>query len=304
MKGPEMTNLDRELIAITEQIADWRTDDLEVRLNERLISHVLLSGGTSKNGYRYAEAALREAAALYERKPVFLDHAANLAKPYDRSMRDLAGWVAEARYLNGCIVGQIQVLDTEAGRTLLALTSSPTPAVGMSHVILARKSADGTLVEKIHDVISVDAVVFPATTSGFREQAPLPAGGEAASESETARQEVERKLEELRSELEQLSTERDDWRRRCEEFEADAALREIDRQLAATGLSDELITSSLRERLRAAPDSAARSRLIAEHQQFVIRCRQRSPCSHPRRAPDADRDASVLRQIVQAVKKG
>lgn len=296
-----MSECDTDLVAITEQIADWRSDDFQVRLEERVVSHVLLSGGTSKNGHRYSEAALREAAALYDRKPVFLDHAANLAKPYDRSMRDLAGWIVEARHVDGRIRGEIQVLDTEAGRTLLALMTSETPAIGMSHVILARKSADGALVERIHDVISVDAVVFPATTTGIRERFD-PQDCETASDEETSRQDLERQVADLSREFGQVVVERDELRRRCDNFAAEALQREIDRQLAAAGLPDYAVTDSLRERLRTADNAETRSRLIAEHRQFVLRCRQRAPCSRARSAPGESRDDTLTRQIVQAVK--
>ena len=294
-----MTDQDAELVAITEHVAEWRTDDLQVQLEERTLSNVLLSGVTSKNGHRYSEAALREAAVLYQRKPVFLDHAANLAKPYDRSMRDLAGWIGEARFNDGRIQGDIRLLDTEAGRTLLALMSSETPAVGMSHVILARKSSDGALVEKIHDVISVDAVVFPATTTGFRER--FQEGGELASEMGALREEFERQIEELRGELGEVVMERDRLQRRCEELAAESVQREIERQLQFAELPAFAITDQLRERLRSAPDSQSRSRLIAEHREFVLRCRQRDPCSRLRVAAE-DPDATLTRRIVQAVK--
>jgi hypothetical protein len=287
---------EHDLIAITEQIVDWRSADFAVRLDERLLSRVLLSGGASKNGHRYADSALREAAALYDRKPVFLDHAANLAKPFDRSTRDLAGWIAEASYAEGHIQGNIQLLDTEAGRTLLALMSSETPAVGMSHVILARKSADGTLVEKIHDVISVDAVVFPATTAGFREQRD----GELASDVPSEAEESLRRIGELEEELARVIREREELRQRCAELSAQMLQHDIDRQLAAADLDDELVTATLREKLRTTPDAAARSRLIAEHRQFLLRCRQRAPCSRARAVET--REDPVLKQIVRAVK--
>ncbi len=293
-----MTERDMNLIAITEQIADWRTEAFHVQLEERVVSNVLFSGGTSKNGHRYSETALREAAALYDRKPVFLDHAANLAKPYDRSMRDLAGWIVEARHVDGRIQGEIQVLETEAGRTLLALMTSETPAVGMSHVILARKSADGTLVEKIHDVISVDAVVFPATTTGFRERFDC----ELASDEEGVREEYGRQLTEVRGELEQVIVERDELRNRCDRLAAEALQREIDRQLAAAGLPDYAITQSLRDQLQTAGNVETRSRLIAEHRQFVLRCRQRAPCSRARPSPGESHDDALKRHIVQAVR--
>jgi hypothetical protein len=298
MNELDTTERESELVALTEHVADWRTDILQVQLSERAVSNVLLSGGASKNGHRYSEAALREAAALYNRKPVFLDHATNLTRPYDRSMRDLAGWITEASYADGRILGNIRLLDTEAGRTLLALMSSETPAVGMSHVILARRSADGALVEKIHDVISVDAVTFPATTTGFREQL---ASGETASEDVALRESLEEQLRELRSELTELTEERDRLQARCDELETDALRRELDRELAASGLPEFAVTESFRAQLQTAANADARNHLIAEHRDFILRCRQRAPCSRPR-APSCDAEAALTRQFVRAVK--
>ena len=155
--------------SLTEHIADWNTHEVRVDPQNRLVKNVALTGLESRNGYRYAEEALRDALPLYENKPVFLDHAASRTQPHQRSTRDLVGSVVHVRYEAGRIRGDIRVIDTEAGRTFFALAESNGPAVGMSHVILAEKSADGLLVEKIHEVVSVDAVVFPATTQSFLE---------------------------------------------------------------------------------------------------------------------------------------
>jgi hypothetical protein len=150
---------------LTEQVADWRSEQIHVDFESRLVTNVVLSGGVSRNGYRYAADALREAASLYERKPVFLDHAPQPARPLERSTRDLVGWVLNPRFEDGRIRGDIQALDTEAGRTFLALIHADSPAVGMSHVVLGQRGRDPQVIERIHDVVSVDAVVFPATTS-------------------------------------------------------------------------------------------------------------------------------------------
>jgi hypothetical protein len=160
-----------ELVPLTEHIADWRGPDLRVDFAARLVTDVVLSGPVSRNGHRYSPEALQQAAPLYDRKPVFLDHAPNLARPFERSMRDLVGSVLNPRYEADRIRGDVQVLDTEAGRTFLALIDSGSPAVGMSHVVLAERGRDPLVVARIHDVVSVDAVVFPATTQGLRETA-------------------------------------------------------------------------------------------------------------------------------------
>jgi hypothetical protein len=146
-------------------------------------------------------------------------------------------------------------------------------------------------VERIHDVISVDAVVFPATTGGFREQFAPDQIDELVSELNAAREE-----------LSQAIAERDELRGRCERFAAEAANRDLDALLAKSGLPEFAITESLRHRLQSVPDARGRSQLIAEHRELVLRCRQRSPCSRPRGlAPDDGHDL-LTRQFVQAVK--
>ena len=154
---------------LIETIRDWRSPDLQVDSQQRLVTGIALAGRESANGYTYTEAALREAVSLYESRPVFLDHAVAGGRPLARSTRDLVGSVVAPRYEEGRIRADIRVLDTEAGRTFLALAAADTPAVGMSHVVRATRSADLARVESIHEVISVDAVAFPATTRGFRE---------------------------------------------------------------------------------------------------------------------------------------
>lgn len=154
---------------LTEHVADWRSA-VVVERETRTIRNVALAGAESKNGYRYAESALKGAARLYEGVPVFLDHPASPHRPRDRSARDLAGSVANVRYEGGRLRGDLRTLDTDAGRTLLALADADGPGVGMSHVVLAQRSGDGGLVERIVEVVSVDAVAFPATTRTFTER--------------------------------------------------------------------------------------------------------------------------------------
>ena len=141
---------------LIERYADWH-NGAAVEPQQRLVRNVALAGRESKNGYAYSEAALQGAVALYEHKPVFLDHAADKSRPQERSTRDLVGSIVNPRYDAGRIRGDIRVLETESGRTFLALAESDAPGIGMSHVVLAERSGDGALVEKIHDVISVDA---------------------------------------------------------------------------------------------------------------------------------------------------
>ncbi|HVJ68384.1 MAG TPA: hypothetical protein VM510_10390 [Caulifigura sp.] len=153
---------------LREQVSDWK-QLAEFDQPARLLRNIALSGCESKNGYRYSETALKLASRLYDQKPVFLDHADKRSEQTARSTRDLVGSIVNPRCEEGRLRGDVRVLDTESGRTFLALVEGNTPGVGMSHVVLAQRSVDGATVERIEDVISVDVVVRPATTSTFRE---------------------------------------------------------------------------------------------------------------------------------------
>lgn len=188
------TTTQPHLQQLTEHIRDWRTEQVIIDRAQRLVRNIALTGLESKNGYRYSEEALRQAIPLYENKPVFLDHAQSPARPYDRSTRDLVGSIVNPRFENGRVRGDIRTLDTEAGRTFLALAETDTPAVGMSHVVLAERSPDKSVVETIHDVVSVDAVAFPATSSTFRESVDPPGGSPLPGSLEALLREVDARL--------------------------------------------------------------------------------------------------------------
>jgi hypothetical protein len=166
-------------VELIEQVRDWNKHDLRIDAARGMLGNVALTGAESRNGYRYTEEALRGAVPLYAEKPVFLDHAARAGRPQERSTRDLAGTIVSPRFEGGRIRGDVQTLETDAGRTLLALAGSGSAAVGMSHVVLARRSADRSRVEQIEEVISVDAVVFPATAATFRESVQSSTSSEA-----------------------------------------------------------------------------------------------------------------------------
>lgn len=210
---------------LTEHVGDW-TSDVLIDRDSRTIKRVALAGADSKNGYRYSADALKAAVPLYVNKPVFLDHATAASRPYDRSTRDLAGSVINPRFEDGRLRGDIRVLDTDAGRTLLALAECNGPAVGMSHVILAQRNAAGTLVEKVHDVISVDAVVFPASTTSFSEQ-HLP---DPQSELTAEREELRKEIAKLKTELIARRAEREVAHLLAESRLPDAAVTEVFRQ--------------------------------------------------------------------------
>jgi hypothetical protein len=267
------------LITLTEIHADWR-QDLAVDPDQLLVSNVALTGRDSRNGYVYAESALRDAVALYDRKPVFLDHAADRTRPQERSTRDLVGSIVHPRFEDGRIRGDIRVLDTESGRTFLSLAQSDAPGVGMSHVVLAERSVDLSTVERIHQVISVDAVVNPATTTTFREStddSPHTPPPDSALLAER---------DELRIQLARLR----------EQTAHDVRTQELDRLLAESTLPPFAVTPLFRQQLEQATSLESRRALIQDRRQLLQHAR---PLSVERRAA-SNQDAS--RAFVAAIR--
>lgn len=249
---------------LTEDLADW-SSALSVDAPARLVLNVALTGPNSKNGYHYSEAALREAVSLYDQKPVFLDHAPDRLKPRDRSTRDLVGNIINPRYEDGRIRGDIRVLDTESGRTFLALANTNLPGVGMSHVVLAQRSIDGNTVESIRDVVCVDAVINPATTQTFRE-----------SQDPTATAEITRLEEQLltaRLECDHLREQVATLQTRTLHAERQSDLHKL---LSETHLPASALTPTFLQQLEQAPTPELRRELLHDRQQL---CEQHRPCS-------------------------
>jgi hypothetical protein len=259
MDGVELSGLE----PIVEQVAEWRDAGLEVDRDQRLVRNVVLTGTVSRNGHRYTAEALQQAVGLYAHKPVFLDHAPNASRPLERSTRDLVGAIVSARFDEGRIRGDIQVLETEAGRTFLALVEGEQPAFGMSHVVLAQRGTNPQMIERIQDVVSVDAVVFPATTTGLREGDESPASPlQLLQEQLQVAQEAVLRLQE------QLA-----------ERTADDGLEHLLTRAALPGYA---VTTVFREQLRRLPDDAARTEWIHERLRLIQQAEQRPVQSQPR----------------------
>jgi hypothetical protein len=252
---------------------------------------------------------LRNAARLYDHKPVFLDHADRPGGTSNRSTRDLVGSIVNSRFEDGRVRSDVRVLDTESGRTFLALAEENTPGVGMSHVVLAHRSADGATVERIDDVLSVDVVVKPATTTTIRESDQ---NGAAADPTDARRDEAPVATREglppsrdasIADRLEWLVEQISELRRECHNLRStknppsdpatataqdeagpcmEAAPSPVEghtRDSPPTGGIDELlreahlphfaVTDVFRESLRLAADDSSRRRLITDRRELL-----------------------------------
>lgn len=285
---------------LTERIADWRSAGTEIDRTSRWVRNIALAGRDSRNGYQYSREALTEAVQLYEHKPVFLDHAERLTKPFERSTRDLVGSIVNTRYEGDRIRGDIRILDTEAGRTFMALAEAEQTPVGMSHVVLARRSSDRKQVESIEEVVSVDAVMYPATTQTFRESeavgqaASLPA--EAGSFGHEPK-EIERLKHERDGLLEQLQSVR-------QELEQTQAQQNRDserlRMLAESGLPDFALTDEFRELILTEEDDDRCRTFIEERKQLLRYQAARTPSSRSRQ--DSGHEGLSDRAIVNLIR--
>ena len=297
----------------TEQFADWNAS-VQVDREQRLIRNVALAGQKSSNGYVYSEQALRSAIPLYEGKPVFLDHASNPNRPHDRSTRDLAGSIVNARFESGRPRGDIRAIHSEAGNVLLAMAEMNANDSGMSQVVLAERSKDRKTVTKIHDVVSVDAVVFPATTRNFSERYE---GDGTMSEVQTL---LERQIATLETERNTLQTdlkserdkvtalegekktlseqvgtltkERDDLKKKVDDFEAERAIAERRSAIAAKLKEYSLnpddkaqVSDVFMESLLAEPDDKKRDSLIKDRKELVTKAGRTAGVSYERHEP-------------------
>ena len=289
---------------LTERINDWHAPEVLVDETARLIRNVALAGLVSRNGYRYSEQALRTAVSLYAGKPVFLDHAANLARPFKRSTRDLVGSIVEPRFAEGRIRGDIQVVDTEAGRTFLALASANAPGVGMSHIVLVRKNSQGDVVEQIQNVVSVDAVVFPVTTTSLRENqhdandnddsietestCDIPSSWKATFEDMMRHWPALLRMLESSPDQSQETTGSD--RNSLKTPEA-----EIDHLLAHSGLPEFAVTECFRQVLRNASEAMTRRQLCVDRLRLIEETRRLLPASRERlRTTTSHDELSIL----------
>ena len=157
----------------------WAAELVETPANEPA-KIVLIRAGRSKNGNIYSEAALEAAANLYSGIPAMLDHAENVG---DYSVRNLAGYITEGVYADGAVTGKLHTLGSDSGKVLAALIEDERRLrkagslgdrhlFGFSQVVQAKGSETPTgdfLVEQVTQVLSVDAVVFPAAGGALLE---------------------------------------------------------------------------------------------------------------------------------------
>lgn len=170
MGAKEIARLTEEANELTAQrfeIQEQMQSGFRVDREKKTIFDVcLLKVGESKNGWKYSGKLLQESTALYDRKPVYLNHVAPGAK---RNVRDIAGRIANPRFQDGKLCGDIKAIGS-AGEMLMDVAESDVDGIGMSHVTDGTSRVRGKLVESIGGIKSVDLVDGPSATKSLREE--------------------------------------------------------------------------------------------------------------------------------------
>lgn len=158
-----------------QEFVNSRGVEVRVDTAQGVIHGAKLLGLQSRNGRRYLPDALAQAAALYEGAKVNVNHpkGSPLAA---RDYQDRLGSIRQVRVTPQGLFGDLHYNPKHPIAEQLAWDAVHAPEnLGFSHNVEARtvRTSDGTVVEAILKVQSVDLVADPATTRGLYESASL-----------------------------------------------------------------------------------------------------------------------------------
>jgi hypothetical protein len=164
---------EKAMSEVIQEFVHSGSHKLRVDREAGIIRGVKLLGLASRNGRRYRESALVDAASLYEGAKVNINHPkGHPLSP--RDYQDRLGVVRGVEFRAGDgLFGDLHFNPKHTLSEQLIWDAEHSPQnVGMSHNVLARTSRSGnnTVVEVITKVRSIDLVADPATTAGLFEQ--------------------------------------------------------------------------------------------------------------------------------------
>lgn len=143
-----------------------------------VIRGVKILGRTSRNHRVYTDAALNQAAYLYEGLAVNLDHPAPSQAGAGRAVAEGFGWLTSVGVREAGVFGDLHYLRSHPQAEMIAEAAERNPRrFGLSHNALGQvRHRDGQcIVEAIDKVHSVDIVQNPATSSGlFESETAMP----------------------------------------------------------------------------------------------------------------------------------
>lgn len=167
---------ERQMQEIKEQIGRGVLEQAQVDRSTGRISDVAMLGRVSENNRVYTDAAMKDAARLYEGAPLYIDHPKEgelRDRGGIRSVRDLAGRVLTPRKVGDQVRGDLELLDAEPARSLILSLAETMPGqAGLSHRARGEVEVgeDGRqVVRSLEQVAGVELVTEPATVSGLLE---------------------------------------------------------------------------------------------------------------------------------------
>lgn len=169
-----------------------------------VIRNVRVLGKESRNGRTYSEAAMSQAAKLYEGVRVNIDHPDRSRPKQERGFAELVGTLRNVRRNDDGIRADLHIAKSHPMADLIFESAERWPEnFGLSHNAEGDTSPDGRIVESVNSVRSVDLVCRPATNKGLFESVGIdtPAALELESQVyEIVRSStltIEEKLEEI-----------------------------------------------------------------------------------------------------------
>ena len=143
---------------------------------KRMVFGVSLLGPVSRNGYEFAESAMREAVPLFADARIYVNHQLGyLRENGSKNARDLAGRVVNPRFegagTEARIRGDLALKKGQNADLIMDDAESDPSLTGFSiHHESALSRNNGTVkVSKINKVFAVEYVPEPATTDGMFE---------------------------------------------------------------------------------------------------------------------------------------
>jgi hypothetical protein len=155
------------------------SDSPKVDREAGVVSGVRILGASSKNGREYSEAAMQQAATIYEGLGVNVNHPDRKQASMERGVGDGIGWLSGVKYIpeQKAVVGDLNILKEHPLAGLLFEAAERNPKrFGLSHNAEGRMGTKGgkRVVESIESVRSVDIVQTPATNTGlFESEEPM-----------------------------------------------------------------------------------------------------------------------------------
>lgn len=275
-----------------------------------VIENVKLLGAVSKNGHRYSDKALTDAASKYNGVPFYVDHPSDRdlrEKKGVRSVMDLAGKITGARRVGDSVRGNIELLEGDPIAEKVRRIAGQMPEqAGNSHRARGpvRPTPDGNVVEGIDMVFAMELVSSPATTKGlfesFQGDEPEPTTETTAMKDVTltdlkeqrpdlvkalfAESEDADKVKALEEENTNLKKENDDYKAKAA-LEGRKAL--VEQKIEDAKMPKQLVTDLFKTQLMEAKDEKAIDALIEDRKGLAVSKGSR-PKSVEREAPKGD----------------